>query len=291
LSVGEILDGGFATIRRNPKIVFGFAFVLAVLVQLVRLLLGWALSDVGGTISSSLPRSSDGTRLVITSGGVAAFVLSFVIGQIFTALLAGVVTHVVGKAVLGQRADGRETLAAVGRRWWPLLVVSVLAGVLPYVPVLFLIVGPLGIIPMIGVAVYLWGKLALAVPAFVLERIGAGRAIGRSWRLVRGAFWRTWGLRALATLIVGIAAAVLEVPFGLSSFSAFNNGHTPSTGALALATIGSGIVWMLTQPLFAAVLTLIYVDRRMRAEGLDIQLTQAARSGGAAATGGPHSSL
>ena len=39
------------------------------------------------------------------------------------------------------------------------------------------------------------------------------------------------------------------------------------------------------QPLVAASLTLIYVDRRMRAEGLDIQLTRAAQA--AAAASGP----
>jgi hypothetical protein len=51
----------------------------------------------------------------------------------------------------------------------------------------------------------------------------------------------------------------------------------PFMGLVVLA-IGGAIVWMLTQPLIAAALTLIYVDRRIRAEGLDIQLTQAARA-------------
>jgi MFS family permease len=291
LSVGEILDGGFATIRRNPRIVFGFAFALAALVQLARLGLGWGLSDVGGTISSSLPRSADGSRLVVTTGGLTATVASFVIGQIFAALLAGVVTSVVGKAILGERPDGRETVRAVATRWWPLLWVSIVAGGLPYAPVLFVVLGPLGIIPAAVLCVYLWGKLALAVPALVLERLGVGRSIGRSWQLVRGAFWRVWGLRALAWLIVGIAGTALAVPFGFTAISAVSAGHLPSTSALVLATIGNGVVWMLTQPFLAAATTLIYVDRRMRAEGLDIQLTQAARAGAAASSTPPASRL
>jgi hypothetical protein len=44
---------------------------------------------------------------------------------------------------------------------------------------------------------------------------------------------------------------------------------------------------MLTQPLIAASLTLIYIDRRMRAEGLDVQLTQAARATSAAPAPAP----
>lgn len=276
LSVGEILDGGFATIRRNPRIVFGSAFALAAALELVRLGLGSALSNVGGAVTSSLPKD-DGPRLVITSGGVAAVVLSYVASAIFSALLAGVATEVVGKAVVGQRVEGRAVLGAVGRRWWRLVLVSVLAGALPFLPVLLLIAGPVGIILALPVALYLWGKLALVVPAFVLERTGVGAAISRSWRLVRGAFWRTWGLRALAYLIVVIAGGVLSIPFGLSTFRDLSGGNTASAGSLALSTIGAGIVWMLTQPLLAAAVTLIYIDRRMRAEGLDIQLTQVAR--------------
>lgn len=277
LSVGEILDGGFATIRRNPRIVFGAAFVLAAVLELVRLGLGAALSDVGGAVTSSLPRSDNGSRLVITSGGVAAVVLSYVASAMFAAFLAGVVTEVVGKAVIGQRIEGRAVVGAVAARWWRLVLVSALAGALPFLPAAFLIAGPAGIILAIPIALYLWGKLAIVVPAFVLERIGVGAAISRSWRLVRGAFWRTWGLRALAYLIVGIAASVLSIPFGISSFQDLNNGDSLSTGSLALSAVGGAIVWMLTEPLLAAAVTLIYIDRRMRAEGLDIQLAQAAR--------------
>jgi hypothetical protein len=49
-----------------------------------------------------------------------------------------------------------------------------------------------------------------------------------------------------------------------------------------MVVIFSAIVWTLTQPLIAASLTLIYMDRRMRAEGLDIQLTRAAQAVSAA---------
>ena len=281
LSVGEILDGGFATIRRNPRVVFGCAFALAAGLELVRLGLGAALSDVGGAVTSSLPSGDGSSRLVITSGGVAAVVLSYVASAVFGAVLAGVVTEVVGKAVIGQRVEGRAVLRSVGARWWRLVLVSALAGALPFLPVLFLIAGPVGIIPAVPLAIYLWGKLAVVVPAFVLERTGVGAAITRSWRLVRGAFWRTWGLRALAYLIVVIAASVLSIPFGISSFQDISGGSTPSTGSVALSTIGGGIVWMLTEPLLAAAVTLIYIDRRMRAEALDIQLAQAARQAAA----------
>jgi membrane-anchored glycerophosphoryl diester phosphodiesterase (GDPDase) len=135
----------------------------------------------------------------------------------------------------------------------------------------------------------LWGRLALAVPIFILERRGPAASIARSWRLVRGAFWRTWGLRALVWLIVVVAGSILSAPLIAVLLPSALKGHAPSTAVLVLLVIFSAIAWAVTQPLIAASLTLIYVDRRMRAEGLDLQLTQAARAA-AAATATPASS-
>jgi Membrane domain of glycerophosphoryl diester phosphodiesterase len=129
---------------------------------------------------------------------------------------------------------------------------------------------------MVVFGVLLWGRLALAVPIFVLERKGPLSSIARSWRLVRGAFWRVWGLRALVQIIVGAGAGALSVPLGVVLLNSASKGTNPSTLALTVVAIGGAVIWMVTQPLFAASLTLIYVDRRMRAEGLDLQLTQAA---------------
>jgi hypothetical protein len=67
-------------------------------------------------------------------------------------------------------------------------------------------------------------------------------------------------------------------------FSSAIHGQAPSAAALVFVAIVGVLVWMVTQPITAAALTLIYIDRRMRAEGLDMQLTQAARAA-AAATG------
>jgi hypothetical protein len=138
---------------------------------------------------------------------------------------------------------------------------------------------------MVVLCPLLWGRLALAVPVFVLERQGPGRAIARSWRLVRGAFWRVWGLRALVSLIVGAASAALTAPIIVLLFGSATRGENASAIVLVLAAITGAVVWMLTQPVVASALTLIYVDRRMRAEGLDLQLTQAARAADASPAG------
>jgi hypothetical protein len=173
-----------------------------------------------------------------------------------------------------------------------LLLLSLLAGVLPFLPftlfILFAVPGArwLGALGVLGIplAVYIWGKTTVVVPALVLENLGVGAAIARSWRLVKGSFWRTWWLRALTTLIVGIASSVIGIPFRIlgslfgGGFSAFTTGGSDHLGSGVITTIGSAIVWMLTEPLLASVVTLIYIDRRMRAEALDLQLIRAAQA-------------
>lgn len=88
----------------------------------------------------------------------------------------------------------------------------------------------------------------------------------------------------MVTLIVGVASSVVSLVFVLlaglvgGGFSMFAGGDSQPLPALVVMAAGSAIVWALTQPLLAAALTLIYVDRRMRAEGLDIALTRAAQA-------------
>ena len=297
LSVGEVLDGSFSTIRKHPRIVFGFAAVLSVIAELIRLGVGLALNNVPATFGStsfSTTSTDNGTdNLNSVGAGLTGSLVSLVVNALCVALLAGVVTGVVGKAVIGQQADGREIIRSVRKRWFGLLVVSILAEILPWTPLVLIVLGLLlGLVsPGLGVAGavlggiagvvlcgLLWGRLAVAVPIFILERRGPAASIARSWRLVRGAFWRTWGLRALVTLIVSIASSILSVPLIAVMLPSALKGHAPSTVSLVLLVILSAIVWMVTQPLIAASLTLIYIDRRMRAEGLDLQLTQAARA-------------
>jgi hypothetical protein len=295
LTIGEILDGGFATVRKHAKPIFGVAAVLGGVVQLSRVVVGLAFHDVGGALSG-VPYTTTGSgqdfELHLDSAGITATVVQYVLSAILAALLIGFVTAVVAQAVLGRPVDTRDLVRRVAARWWKLLMVSLVAGILPFLPlalfILFALPGSaraLGVLGILGlpVAFYIWGKITVAVPALVLERLGVAGSIARSWRLVRGSFWRTWWLRFLTTLIVGIAGTVIGLPFrllaalfggGLSSFAAGGGSHI---GAGVITTIGSAFVWMLTEPLLASVVTLIYIDRRMRAEALDLQLIRAAQ--------------
>jgi hypothetical protein len=154
---------------------------------------------------------------------------------------------------------------------WAVIGLAMTTGVLEF----------LGLLPCLVLGVWLWGIWAVAMPACVVERLGIGASLGRSKRLVDGTFWRVWGIRALGALVVSFAASIISLPFtvfGLVQiFDRFpDGGGGISTTALVLMGIGTLIGRTVTAPVTAAIDALLYVDLRMRKEGLDIALQQAA---------------
>jgi hypothetical protein len=108
----------------------------------------------------------------------------------------------------------------------------------------------------------------------VLENERPSQALARSWRLVRRSFWRVFGITLLAGIIVAIAGGILQLPF--TFFGAVLGSGTGGTVILVIGAIAAGTV---TRPITAGVTVLLYVDMRMRKEGLDLALRSAAASG------------
>jgi len=121
------------------------------------------------------------------------------------------------------------------------------------------------------------------------------RALARSWRLVRGSFWRVLGITLLAGLIVVVTAGVLQIPFSLlAALAGGGNSLLPAIGGnvagILISAVGGVVAGAVARPISAGVAVLLYVDLRMRREGLDLVL-QTAASGGNSATGDEFASL
>ena len=115
----------------------------------------------------------------------------------------------------------------------------------------------------------------------MLERSTVGDSIGRSWRLVSGAFWRTFGALVLMVIIYFVINIAISVPFAIPEFVApsvdsttLEVDETRFVINNAISTVGGVITSTITLPFIAAVISLIYIDRRMRTEGLDITLAR-----------------
>jgi Membrane domain of glycerophosphoryl diester phosphodiesterase len=254
LAVGEILDGAFASIRMNPKALLGVSFVVVLVGQILILILN-LVSRGAGT----------GARLGAAGASEAVSLLQ-------SSIVTGAIIIVIGEAVLGTRLSAGEALSRLRGRIWRLVGLSLVVGLLSLLGLALVIVG----------AIYVFVLLAFATPVFVLEKTTVGAAIRRSAKLVRGSWWRTFGIGLLGGTVAVIIGGIIQLPFAL--FAARSAGlftTTPSAdvsaGSEVLLTVGRIVGGTITTPILAGTIALMYVDRRMRREGLDLALAQTAR--------------
>jgi hypothetical protein len=165
-----------------------------------------------------------------------------------------------------------------------LLLAAAIAGIVPYVGLVFLVVPGL----------LLWAAWSLTTPALVLEGIGPIAALRRSWRLAWPALVRVWWVRTLSVLMGFLIQFLIAVPFsaaGALVVVATGGEDDPGTVAtvvvLALSVLGGIAAGMITAPFLAGVLALLYIDRRMRAEGLDLVLRRQGRALGPSRSSAP----
>jgi len=297
LGVGDILDGAISYIRRDPATVLGIATVISLVLTLVQV---WALTATADSLTLSTGEATLDESLASAFGSTAATLTQALVSLVLGVVATGLLTVVVGQAVLGRRVSIQEAWSRGSRRLLPLLgltlLVSLVTGLVATVgvvlavgvgvllgqsvaPALGVLVGvPLGLAGVVA-AVWIYVRLLLAPVALVLENTGVVRSLERSWDLVRGAWWRTFGIYLLATVLAGVVASVLSVPFALAgtvlSLDDLAAGSLPLTYTIpvALGTLVTGVV---TIPFSAGVVALLYVDRRIRREALDLELARAA---------------
>ena len=127
--------------------------------------------------------------------------------------------------------------------------------------------------------IYVWPMFALAPAALVLERQGVTRALGRSRTLVRHSWWRVFFILLLALVISTIVSGIIDLPFGLAGGGLTSVGGRTSGvhfTQLVISGIGGLLASTVARPFSAGVAALLYIDRRMRAEALDLALARAA---------------
>ncbi|SDG11995.1 hypothetical protein SAMN05216553_105426 [Lentzea fradiae] len=279
LAVGEIVDGAITTMRRYPKLIIGAAAVVAAITQIIGLLVQLPFLNDVTALATLDPNAMTDEQIVeqlqssVTGllGGTLLGILPVLFGTVF---LSGFVTVVVGHAVLGEPVTFAQAWEEFKPRLLPLVGATLLSGVLITVGLVFCLIP----------GVYLYVLFALVTPALVLERCGVGTAFGRSRTLVNGAWWRTFGVLLLTIVISMVISWIVSLPFGILGAAATGFSADPaaalSIGSLLLSTVGAIIASTITLPFSAAVTVLLYVDRRMRAEGMDIELQRAAGHGG-----------
>lgn len=300
LTVGELLDGGFALIRRYPIPALGLTALLMLGVQVIHVVVAYlslhgVTNDVAAAVrhDSTLISDSDYvTRSAVSTGvvGLVSFIASL--------LVTGIITTIVGRGVLGRPLTAgdtwRRTRPVLARLLGvsllvPLLVLLVVAAcLLPGIVVLVTVGGAggafllaVGGIAAFGLALYLVIGWEFAAPVVVLEKAPVLTALSRSRTLVRGSWWRVFGIVLLTMVIAGVVGLIIQLPFvlasGIGNGLLSNQSSQPLTFVpLLLSSIGAFLGATVVRPFTTGVVALLYVDRRMRAEALDLTLAQAA---------------
>jgi uncharacterized integral membrane protein len=306
LGVGEILDGAVTTIRRNPGPMLGLSAIVAVLTQLLGLGLGYLLLRGAPAIESLEPTASPGEVVEAVAGLLGAWAIVVVVTWVATVVLTGILTVVVSRAVLGEKVTAGQAWQAARRRLPRLLLLTLVYSLIWLAPFLIwaalvvalaasgadgggtVAIAVLLFLAAIPVAVWLYVRYALSGPSLMLEStpaasggpsrpVGMAGALRRSAELVKGSWWRVFGILLLVLLIVLIISQVISVPFSLPFFLV---GDQPADSefllTLVVSALGGIVASTITAPFTAAATVLLYVDRRIRREGLDIELARAA---------------
>lgn len=305
LSVGDVLEATLRTLRRHLAATLGSSALLVVVVTAVEITVLLpvlralaALPDPPGD-QASLAAWFDALEAFPWQRALVGGALVGLLSAALLALLSGVMSVVVGQAVLGRPCSLGQAWSTALPRLPVLLVTALLvglatAGIWLVGVLLVLALATGGLVPgwlvalvallLVVVALlltlFVTVRLSLSTPAVMLESdhgspIGPVRALRRSWSLVGGAWWRTFGIVLLGAVIAAALSSAVSVPVQVVV------GAVPVSLGVSLAAtlVGGALGQALTLPIVGVVLALVYVDRRIRIEALDDALARAAGLG------------
>ncbi len=249
LGVGGIIDATITLYRRR--------FGPMMMIVLVLGVIPFALSLGRCTVDRS--QMSDPVTCGNALGWVGLIAFSVVT---FVAAFAAIL--VAASAYADLPADWMGATRAALRNIVPIVVASIVFYIVVGIGTLLLIVP--GII--LGIS-FGWYDAAL-----MIERAGPMASLGRSWRLVAGERWRLFWAGLLMLIIATIVFGIIGVVVYLVIYGLFvvSDGYASYLAQQAVA--------LLTIPLIAAFTTVVYLDLRVRKEGLDKEGLVAQLSGG-----------
>jgi hypothetical protein len=237
-------------------------------------------------------------------GFLAAVLLVTLLTLFISAVLQGAMVVPVARSILNRPTGFRQMWLLARSRAWTLVrlaALMMLAGLLALLLPAAIVVtvfttmeraGILVLIPLLPavMALLLWIyiKLMVAPAAVVIEELGALDALRRSWSLTGANWWRILGITLVVGIMVGVIGQVVMIPVSLlpTFLSGFLSPHAGSeqeiTVALAVgvatAVVGA-LVGAVGYAFQTSVMALIYMDLRMRKDGLDIALLRQLESG------------
>ena len=305
LDLGTILGASFRVLRRNPKPTFGAALLIqgSVYLLLILVVAGVTFNAVS-RVNSSSSQNTDQITAGATGLIIVASIIPALLAVIASAVLQGIIVLEVSRGAVGEKLTLRALWTKARGRigaligWAALLVLTVtvvLGAIVLIIVMLAVSLGTGGIIAavLIGflasfslVVAFVWlsTKLALVPSVLMIERLSIRDSVARSWSLTRGYFWRTFGITLLVAAIIGFVSQVASIPLSIVTQFAtvlFDPQGQKGSGVTVLlvvvsllAVVIAVVIQSITSVVQSATTGLIYLDLRIRKEGLDLELVR-----------------
>lgn len=309
LSIGDIYQGAFAAIKTNARTMFGFTAALLGVVLVISIATNYAIINL--VLPNYLSPSSPYAAVFTSLSGSFSQLGGSLLQVLATVLLSGLIVVAVSRSVLGRVASSKEVWERTKSKFLPLIglniITSIISGLMMIIGIVVFFVllasaastaktdreflQDLGV-SLVGLLIlmvisalvssYLSIKFSVASPAMVLENLGVFAAIGRSWSLTRGNFWRLFGINILTAIITSMVAGIfVGIADALGAIFIVVGSSSPEDMLASLNTtyilvmVMSTIAQLLILPFTSSVNALLYIDLRMRKEGLDVELRNA----------------
>ena len=302
LGFGTLLWAPFQVLRRNPKATFGSALLVQAVVALITVIVvGLVAYFALARVENSPLEDRDALQAGATLSIVLSALVPVALAVVASALLQGVIVIEVARATLGEKMRLGALWRAVLPRLWPLALWTLLLGsgliaaiaLVAGLVVLFvslggagvglaIVTGVLGTIALLVVGIGVFTKTSLVPSVIVLERQGIRASVRRSWSLTVGYFWRTFGVQLLVSAVVNVVSQIVTTPLSLLFGAAVSlvdpnaafDGYLPSIILYVLTILIGLVLGAVAAVVQSATSALIYIDLRMRKEGLDLELAR-----------------
>jgi len=296
LGMGEIYDGAFRAVRANPRVMFGLAALVVTVAVIIQSVIQWYVKGILAPQLTDLSADLDPSGQMGFAeqvGSSIGLLVATPVTVFATTILTGLLIVSVSRSVLGQVATVGEVL----RSWrvWLVVGFTFLSGavILTAIAVLVtgitllavadqvalaVLVGIGGALAFVVAAVWFTTRTLLVPPALMLEGKKFWPTIARAWRLTRRSFWRLFGIYLVTTILAAIIAQIIVFPATLIAQLVLRDPTGTSFGSFVVIGIANVIASTLSTTFVSAVVALLYIDVRMRREGLDVELARAAET-------------
>jgi hypothetical protein len=256
LRVGEILDVAIRVYRQKFSTMVKAVALVVLPVQVLNVLIRLSLPSSSTTTTDSTTGAVrfNGSAFSATMAGLLVLLVASVVSS---TLAQAACFKTVGDTYLGTPSEWRSSLRFGFSKFWRLLGLIILHGVLLL----------LAFAACIAPGVWLYAAWSVAVPVLLIEGTGGFKALSRSFDLVKGRWWPVAGTLLVANLLSAFVSSLFGfvlVPIAISGGN--------ETAVAVFSGITGAVGSLITTPFIAAVVTVLYFDLRVRKEGFDLQL-------------------